>query len=148
MDYTTAFAISRTGMEIERTRLDVVALNLANANTIAGPDGELYQPLRVLAEMRSPRSFAFHMGNALGRMTLDGGSGIRSVSPMDVEPRRVYEPGHPAANESGFVEYPNVNPVSEMLELIDATRAYEANIRALNAAKSMALAALEIGRNT
>ena len=146
MDYTTAFAISRTGMEVERTRLDVVALNLANANTVAGPDGEPYQPLRVLAETRGPRSFAFHMGDALGRMVLPGGSGVRSISPMDVAPRRVHEPGHPAADGQGFVQYPNVNPVSEMLELIEATRAYEANVRALNAAKSMALAALDIGR--
>jgi len=67
------------------------------------------------------------------------------VQPVDGAPRLVYEPGHPDADTKGFVAYPDVNPVSEMVELMTVTRAYEANVRAMNMAKTMALKALEIG---
>ncbi len=70
---------------------------------------------------------------------------MASVEEMDAEPRMVFDPSHPEADEKGFIAYPNVDPVSEMVNLITTTRAYEANVRAFNAAKTMALKALEIG---
>jgi flagellar basal-body rod protein FlgC len=70
---------------------------------------------------------------------------VGEVEPADVPPRQVYDPGHPDADASGFVSYPGVNPVSEMVQLITVTRAYEANVRAFNAARSMATKALEMG---
>jgi len=146
MDYATAFAISAHGMQVEKLRLDVIALNLANANSVAGPEGDLYQPLRVVSHSRGVRSFALQIGDALQRISLPGGPAGSEVSSLDVEPRRVHEPSHPAADADGYVSYPGINPVSEMLHLIEATRAYEANVRALNAAKTMAMRAIEIGR--
>lgn len=139
MSTYTAFEISAAGMNLERMRLDASATNLANANTTRGPDGTLFKPLEVVARPAAP--FA---------PTLDALAG--TVVPTDVEveqlnlpPRIVYEPGHPDADARGFVAYPAVNPVSEMVHLIEITRAYEANVRALNAAKTMAMKALEIG---
>lgn len=137
MDYLAAFGISASGMVVEKTRLDVVALNLANASTTRGANGGPYQPLRVITGVAATSPFEQYMA----------GAKVIDVQPMNVEPRQVYEPNHPHADARGFVAYPNINPVSEMVTLIEATRAYEANVRALNAAKTMALRALEIGES-
>jgi len=145
MDYTSAFAISASGMDVEKSRLETIALNLANVNSTAATDGTLYQPVRLLSGEKSTGSFDV-MLNRFAPAQLPAGVEVRDVAPLSDGPRLVHEPGHPAADEAGFVAYPNVNPVSEMLLLIETTRSYEANVRALNAAKTMALAALEIGR--
>lgn len=142
MDYLAAFDISASGMAVEKYRLDVVALNLANANSTRGVNGELYQPLRVISGAKN--SFAnqldiFASNQALGAEVVD-------VRPTNQEPRMVFDPSHPDADTKGYVAYPNVNTVSEMMTLIEATRAYEANVKAMNAARSMALQALDIGR--
>lgn len=140
MDLYSAFDISAVGMNIERMRLDVSAINLANANTTRGPDGTLFKPLRLVAEPPAPFSLLMdqlaNVAEAPRRV---------EVQEMNVPPREVFDPGHPDADERGFVAYPAVNPVSEMIQLIGITRAYEANVRALNAAKTMAQRALEIG---
>ena len=143
MDYLSAFDISASGMAVEKYRLDVMALNLANANSTRGVNGETYQPLRVISGARV--DFANHLnaytkGQALGAEIVD-------VRPTNQEPRLVFDPSHPEADAKGYVAYPNVNTVSEMVTMIEATRAYEANVKAMNAAKSMALRALEIGKN-
>jgi len=141
MDAFSAFDISAAGMNVERLRLDVSAINLANANTTRAPDGTLFQPLRVNAAAIQPSFDAL-----LSRMGFDPGmAGDIDIRTVDAEPRMVFDPGHPDADERGFVAYPAVNSVSEMIQLISITRAYEANVRALNAAKTMALKALEIG---
>lgn len=145
MDYSQSFAISASGMEVEKSRLETIALNLANVNSTASADGTLYQPVRLMSGEKS----GGHFDLVLSRyepVQLPAGVEVRQVAPTHDAPRLVHEPGHPAADEAGYVAYPNVNPVSEMLLLIETTRAYEANVRALNAAKTMALAALEIGR--
>jgi flagellar basal-body rod protein FlgC len=74
-----------------------------------------------------------------------GGVTVSEIVGMDLEPRLVLDPGHPDADQRGYVNYPNINPVAEMVTMIEAVRGYEANVRALNAAKAMALSALEIG---
>lgn len=124
MDYLAAFGISASGMAVEKTRLDIVALNLANVSTTKGVDGGPYRPLRVITGVAASSPFEQHMA----------GAKVVDVQPMNVEPRQVYEPHHPHADARGFVAYPNINPISEMVVLIEATRAYEANVRALNAA--------------
>ena len=146
MDYTTAFAISATGMQVERQRLEVVALNLANVDTVARAGTDGFQPLRVVSGPRAAGSFAIQIGDAMRRVSLPGGVQVRDVEPVGLAPRREYEPSNPAADGDGYVSYPDINPVSEMVQLLEATRAYEANVRAINAAKTMAMSAIEIGR--
>ena len=144
MDYLAAFAISGSGMAVERARLDVTAVNLANANSTRGPDGAMYRPLRVVSGVRVEPRFA----NLLGLFgTQLGGAQVREVVPVDLPARLVHDPGHPDADANGFVAYPGMNPVLEMVNLMVAVRGYEANLVALNAAKTMALRALDIGGN-
>ena len=142
MDYLASFNISASGMSVEKTRLDVLAMNLANTNSTRGVNGAPYQPLQVISSAK-----ATSFDEELSKYSLGGlaGAEILEIKPMEVEPRLVFDPNHPDANEKGYVAYPNINNVSEMVNLIEATRAYEANVKALNAAKSMALKALEIG---
>ena len=146
MDYYSAFEISASGMSLERVRLDILAQNLANANTTRTEDGGVYRPLRVLSHAKDTTNFHTHMNNLIQSAGYPGGVEITEIVPQEGEPRLVFEPEHPHANNDGFVSYPNINPVSEMVTLIEAVRSYEANVRALNAAKSMALSALEIGK--
>lgn len=146
MDYFAAFAISASGMAVEKTRLDVTALNLANANsTRAG--GKLYEPLTVISAPRHAGRFEqLVSGYAASLPAL--GAEVVAIRPSGVPPRLVHEPGHPDADARGFVAYPAINPLKEMISIISATRAYEANLSALNAARTMAQRALDIGGNT
>ena len=144
MDYQNAFAISSAGMAVERLRVEISALNLANANTVADAGGAVFQPLRVVA----------HAANAGQAGSLDGFASLvdfalagptASVEASGQPARHVLEPGHPMADAQGFVSYPAVDPATEMLTLMGATRAYEANVAAMNAARTMAMKALDIG---
>jgi flagellar basal-body rod protein FlgC len=141
MDYNAAFQISASGMALERLRLDVTAANIANMNSAAASAGQAYRPQRVLTQ-ENTLSFSQQFGQwaAAG-----GGTRLVAVVPQDVAARMVYEPGHPYADAKGFVAYPNVNHTAEMLNLNTALRAYEANLAAMNAAKTMASRTLEIG---
>lgn len=145
MDYYSAFEISASGMALEKVRLDTLSLNLANANTTRAEGGGLYRPLRVIAQAGSASAFEGRL-DAARDARLPQGVRVADIAVENVAPRLVYDPGHPDADARGFVAYPNINPVSEMVTLIEAVRGYEANVRALNAAKAMALSALEIGR--
>lgn len=138
MDHVRAFAISSAGLEIERLRVEVASLNLANAHTVADADGTVFQPSRVVARSAGVEAFA---GQVQRHLALP----VATVEPSTLAPRRVHEPGHPLADERGFVAYAPVDPATEMLSLMAATRAYEANIAALNAARTMAMKALDIG---
>jgi flagellar basal-body rod protein FlgC len=144
MDYTTAFQISAAGMTLERARVDVTALNLANMHASRAPDGTLYQPLRAVAKQGAIASFGTMYDAAQGQAALTMPQNVR-VEAMNVAPRLVYEPGHPHADDRGYVSYPGVNHAGEMVNLVSALRAYEANVVAMNAAKTMALKALDIG---
>jgi flagellar basal-body rod protein FlgC len=147
MDYMSSFAISASGMAVERMRLDVTSLNLANVNSTRAADGTVYKPLTVISGPRSGSSFA-NTFDALSGNGLANGVGVTEVRQMVVPPRMVYEPNHPDADEKGFVSYPGINSVSEMVNLVSTLRAYEANVVAMNAAKAMATKALEIGGNS
>ena len=142
MGYFSAFEISGTGMEVQKVKLDTVALNLANVNTTRGSSGGPYQPLDVIVGERISGHFETLFS---GFQHLQNGVEVVDIQPRLIDPRLVHDPEHPDADENGYVAYPNINPVSEMVDLMESTRAYEANVRAINAAKTMALRALEIG---
>lgn len=139
MDPTQSFAISAAGMRVERTRVEVASLNLANANAVQQPGAAGYRPLQVVARTAGFAAVVSEgMQAALPEL---------SVEPRDARARMVHEPGHPLADERGFVAYPGVDPATEMVTLMSAMRAYEANVAAMNTARSLALKTLEIGRN-
>ncbi|MBV1787727.1 flagellar basal body rod protein FlgC [Marinobacterium sp. D7] len=142
MSYFSTLDISASGMEVQKIRLDTVALNLANVNTTRGVDGRPYQPLKVVIGEKVPSQFDSTL--SIYQQSLRGPE-VVDISPTGASPKLVYKPEHPDANEDGLVAFPDINPVSEMVDLLEATRAYEANVRAVNAAKTMALRALEIG---
>lgn len=143
MDFGLAAAISASGMEVERARLDASAINLANVHTSRTVAGGGFKPLRVISQSGS-RTF----GNALDVLSgrVQGVSEV-FVEEVDVPPRLVFEPGHPDADDKGFVAYPRIDSLTEMVNVMSAVRAYEANVIAMNAAKTMAMKALEIGGN-
>jgi len=150
MDYSDSFAISAAGMSLERTRADVASLNLANANTVQSGEGPQYRPLRVVARAAAMAAsgspaFADLFDQGVGGRGQAGGPTVVSVEPTDLPPRMVYEPGHPLANDKGFVAYTGVDSATEMVTLMSAMRSYEANVAAMNTARTMALKALEIG---
>ena len=135
MDFSALFDISAAGMNFERMRLEVTATNLANAQTT----GTAFRPLRAVATAAMPESFDLSLAAALPR-PLDV-----QIVPTSAAPRLVLDPGHPDADARGFVAYPDVSPVSDMVRLVEIGRAYEANVRALGMARTMALKALDIG---
>ena len=141
MDYLQSFAISAAGMDVERTRVEVASLNLANAHTLQAPGVPGFQPLRVIASASG--AFASQVEEGLAAAGLPAAT----VEPNGAPPRRVHDPGHPLADAQGFVSYPGVDPATEMVGLMSATRAYEANVAALNTARALALKALDIGRS-
>ncbi|NHZ89946.1 flagellar basal body rod protein FlgC [Massilia sp. CCM 8733] len=142
MDYRNAFAISASGMTVEKTRLDTTAVNLANVHSTRGPDGKLFRPLTVKVG-EAGASFAAGFTQLQGAV-LRGAEVVR-IEEANVAPRMVYEPGNPDADTKGYVAMPGVNQVTEMVNLASALRAYEANVVAMNAAKTMALKALDLG---
>lgn len=132
-----SFDISASGLSAQRLRMDTIANNLANVNTTRTERGGPYR--RQMPVFQAREDFA-------ARMTrLQGVRAVAIVEDTD-PPRLVYDPAHPDADADGYVRMPNVNVVTEMVDMISASRAYEANIAALNAAKAMAMKALEIGR--
>jgi len=144
MNYMAAFEISASGMTVERTRLDATAINLANVNSTRGVDGAAFRPLRVVSGPRTDQKFSAAM-DAFSVARSVPGVEVSEIRQLDVAPRLVFEPAHPDADEKGFVAYPGINPVAEMVNLISTMRAYEANVTAMNAAKTMAMKALDIG---
>ena len=149
MDYSQVFAISAAGMALERTRVEVTALNLANANTVQAPGAPHYQPMRVVGRtvptaVASPPGFAESMSNFRRETSGAVGLPLASVEPAEVPSRLVYEPGNPFANAKGFVAYAGVDSATEMVNMMSALRSYEANVVAMNTAKTLALRALDI----
>lgn len=153
--------ISGSGLTAQRLRLDLIAGNLANANTVRAEGGEPYRrKLALLETIPTPagaegfwarlRTFLSGRIPKVGRSPASPGpeGGVRVLrivedsSPFTLK----YEPGHPFADEEGYVRYPNVDPIAEMVDLISAQRAYEANGAAIEVARQMASRALEIGR--
>jgi flagellar basal-body rod protein FlgC len=141
MDATASLAISSSALHAQRLRMDVIAANLANAQSTRTPEGGPYKRHDVVLEATPGGSFEDVLG-------AQGGGAVRvSRIVEDTKPPRiVFDPGHPDADAPGYVAYPNVNPITEMVDLMEATRAYEANVAAVNATKRVLEAALSIGR--
>jgi flagellar basal-body rod protein FlgC len=143
-----ALEVSASALTAERLRMDVTAQNLANAQTTRGADGQPYRRKEVvLAERSAQASFGATLAGAMSRR--DGNPGGVQVAAIAEDPtplKRVYDPGHPDADAQGYVMMPNVDPVAEMVDLISAQRAYEANVTAMQAAKQMFTKTLELLR--
>jgi flagellar basal-body rod protein FlgC len=145
-DFMTGFRVSSSGMTAQRMRLNTIASNIANINTTKTPEGGPYRRKDVVFEsMPEVKNFGEILSAQSPR------SDIQRVQVTDVisdrkAPLLKHEPDHPDANAEGYVAYPNINMMEEMTNMIQATRAYEANVSALQASKDMALSALEIGR--
>ncbi len=135
--------ISRTGMDVEYRRLEVVAQNVANAGTTRTADGDSFYPLRLVSGPRTAPA-ALKAGAAAVQAALSGVQ-VYSVERMNVAARQVYEPSHPHADAKGFVSYPGIDQLSEMTTLMKALRTYEANVAVFNATRSMYLKAIELG---
>jgi len=148
-----AIEIAASGLSAQRLRMDVTAENLANAQTTRGPDGGPYRRKSVVLQEAGDGSFARRLAGAVGGSGRVGGAaeppaGVEAVAivPDNTPLRRVYDPGHPDADADGYVQMPNVNPVTEMVDLIDASRAYEANLTAMQTAKAAFAKTLELLR--
>jgi flagellar basal-body rod protein FlgC len=136
MDFFTAMEVSASGLAVQRVRMNVSSSNLANASTTQAAGGGPYQR-RDVALQSTPIA--------------NGGPGVSGVVVSQIvadasPPRLEYDPGHPDADPDGYVAYPNIEPVEEMVDMITASRAYEAGVTALTSAVSMAERALGIGR--
>lgn len=139
-----AIDASASGMTAERLRMDVISNNIANANTTRTAEGGPYRRQMVVFEPRTNQpSFGQLLSKEMGE-----GDGVRvtGITKDNAPFKLMYDPNHPDANKDGYVEMPNVTIVSEMVDMITASRAYEANVTAANAAKNMAMRALEIGK--
>lgn len=145
-DFFSGFRVSSSGMAAQRTRLNTISSNIANVNTTRTPEGGPYRKKEVVLEsMPDVKNF----GDILSARSPQ--SEVQKVMVTDIKsdmsaPLLKYEPSHPDANEDGYVAYPNVNLMEEMVNMIQATRAYEANVSAMQSAKDMVLSSLEIGR--
>lgn len=141
-----AFNISASGMTAERFRTDIIAENIANVNTTTTESGGPYRRKIVTFQEKEVTSFS-KMYTASKNQAVGNGVRVAKVT-EDYETDFVmeYDPANPDADENGYVHYPNVNTVTEMTNLIDATRAYEANATAFEASKSMAMTGLTIGK--
>jgi len=145
MSVFSAMDMSATGMTAQRTRLDIISQNIANVNTTRDADGKPYMRKSVIFQEKAYVSFDEALINATGHV----GKGVKIAKIFEdtsTEWRLVYDPSHPDADEKGYVMYPNVSTVTEMTDMIDASRSYEANVTAFNAAKNMQLKALDIGK--
>jgi flagellar basal-body rod protein FlgC len=136
--------ISASALTAERLRMDVVAENLANAQTTRGADGQPYRRKEVILQER-PGSFGASLSTAMSKSS---GGGVQAAAVVEDQTplKRVYDPGHPDADADGYVAMPNVDTVTEMVDLIGAQRAYEANVTAMQAAKQMFSRTLELLR--
>lgn len=146
MSIFQSFNISASGMTAERFRTDIIAENIANINTTSTESGGPYRRKIVTFQTKEVTPFTNYYSHARSRI-LQNGVKVSSVT-EDYETDFVekYDPSNPDADENGYVYYPNVNTVTEMTNLIDATRAYEANATAFNASKSMAQTGLSVGQ--
>lgn len=134
MALLSIFDISASALTAQSQRLNVSASNMANAESIAGPDGQPYRAKQVVFQM-APQ----------GRYEV-GGVRVSELIEDPTPPRMEYKPGHPSANEKGYVQMPNVDMVGEMINTISASRSYQANLEVMNTAKTLLQKTLTIGQ--
>lgn len=143
--FLSALDISATGLSAQRLRMDVISDNIANVNTTRTANGGPYRRKVVILRENQNTSFDSILGDLRGKF--DGAGVLVDSIQEDQSPfKKVYQPGNPDADVNGYVLMPNVNIVTEMVDMISATRAYEANVTAANATKDMAMKTLNIGK--
>jgi len=134
MSLMNIFSVAGSAVSAQSQRLNVVASNLANADTVAGPDGQAYKARQV--------TFATHFFGDTG----NAGVRVSTVREDDTPGRRVYDPKHPAADAEGYVTYSNVNAVEEMVNMISASRSYQNNVEVMNTTKQLLTRTLQMGQ--
>lgn len=146
MGIFNAMNVSATGMTAQRLRMDVISENIANVNTTRDENGNPYRRKTVVLEQKGTVPFTDVFSNALGSGSGYSPNGVKVSQIVEDQSdfRKVYEPSNPDADEDGYVSYPNVDTVTEMTNLIDSSRSYEASATAFDAAKSMAMKGLEL----
>lgn len=143
MGVFSAMNVAATGMTAQQLRMDVIAENIANASTTRTEDGEAYRRKMVAFTEKGTTSFDNILNGYLSHYQPNGVK-VTEIVEDQSDLRLVYEPDNPDANEDGYVEYPNIDTVTEMTNLIDSSRAYEASVTSFNAAKGMAMKGLEL----
>lgn len=147
MGFFSSLDISASGLTAQRLRMDIISQNIANVNTTRTEKGTPYRRKVVVFEERSLSApFSQYLSESSRERII--GKGVR-VAKIIEDPsafKKVYDPGHPDADEDGYVNMPNVDIITEMINMISASRSYEANVTSINATKSMAMKAMEIGR--
>jgi flagellar basal-body rod protein FlgC len=145
MNFLDSLSISATGLSAQRLRMNLISSNMANANTTRTESGEPYRRKDVVFEAATPKDFKDTLDAELGK----AGHGVNVAGIIEDNKPFVqkYDPGHPDADENGYIRLPNVNIVEEMVNMISASRSFEANATAVRTTKDMAGMALEIGRS-
>ena len=140
MSLFNVFSIAGSALTAQSARLNATASNLANADTVAGPDGQAYKARQVV--------FSTELMGASGQLGGQASAGVRvsNVTEDNTPGRRVHDPKHPAADADGYVTYSNVNAVEEMVNMISASRSYQNNVEVMNTAKSLLLKTLQMGQ--
>lgn len=139
MSLTRIFDIAGSAVSAQSQRLNVVASNLANADTVAGPDGKAYKARQVVFQTEL-------MGASASSGTPAAGVRVTTVSESQTPGRRVHDPKHPAADGEGYVTYSNVSTVEEMVNMISASRSYQNNIEVMNTTKQLLMKTLQMGQ--
>ncbi|MGW8193653.1 MAG: flagellar basal body rod protein FlgC [Desulforhopalus sp.] len=143
MDFINSFRISGSALRAQSLRLDTISSNLANIETTSTPEGGPYKKKSVVFQS-SPVNF---LDELAAQMNNSGqGVAVTEIVEDETPPRLVYDPSHPDAGQDGYVAMPNINMLEEMVDMMSATRSYQANVTSIKMAKRMALKALEIGR--
>ena len=142
MGLAQVFDISAAGMDVQQLRLQVAASNIANARTTSAPGTAPYQPLTVVVRASVP-------GTGAAEGALSAGALARPIAqavvPLNVPPKRIYEPGNPDADKDGFISVPGVDPIGSMMDLLEISRSYEANLRAFDITRNLMQRTLDIG---
>ena len=145
MSFFSSIDTSSSGLTAERLRMDLISDNIANAETTRTPSGGPYRRKIPIYRELEKNKFQKALADAKGESS-SGGVEIVGIEEDQSDFKRKYDPSHPDANKDGYVLLPNVDTVAEMVNMVSASKAYEANVTALNGTKSMVMKALEIGR--
>ena len=143
MDILNTFKIGASALKAQSLRLNTISSNLANVETTSTPEGGPYKKQSTYFQTKS-LSFQDHLNNQIGQSVK--GVEVSKILEDKTPPRKVYDPSHPDAAEDGYVEMPNISVLEEMVDMMSATRSYQANVTSIKMAKRMALKALEIGK--
>jgi len=134
MSLMRSFQVASTALSSQSLRMNALASNLANAESVAGPDGQPYRPKHVV----------FRPAPILGEVA--AGVEVASVQEDMRAGPKVYKPGHPSADPNGYIQMPNVNPVEVMVDMVSASRSYQMNVEVMNTSKQLMLKILDLGR--